>query len=312
MSSLPDTMTLNVLLVDDQASTRLMVRAILDHAGHRVQECSTGADALAALTTSVFDCAVIDVHLPDMSGFELLRRCDVSSSRPSTVISMTSMPTTALVAEATAEGIDVVLKKPITGEQLATALASTTQNRLAPDSLVFVQDPIDPKVFSGIRALGDSDLIQRFIDQAIADATACVEAMDEISEEKAAGAWLAHAQALHGVALTLGARHLSAATSNALALSQTELFRDMSYLRREFARLITEARQWLDEHTTLLSSRERDCLRLAAAGHGTKRIASALEITEPTVKFHLMNAASKLQARGRVQSVARALELGAI
>ncbi len=305
-------MTLNVLLVDDQPSTRLMVRAMLDHAGHEVRECSTGTDALAALAASVFDCAVIDVHLPDMSGFELLRRCDVSSLRPSTVISMTSMPTGALVAEANATGVSIVLKKPVTGEQLGAALAAATRNRSASDPLVFGEDPIDAKVFSGIRALGDNELIQRFIDQSIADATACVEAMTDIAPEITIDVWRAQAQALHGVALTLGARRLSTATSDALALPQAELVNCMGDRTNEFARLIAEARYWLDEHTALLSSRERDCLRLAAAGHGTKRIASALEITEPTVKFHLMNAASKLHAKGRVQTVARALELGAI
>ena len=81
---------------------------------------------------------------------------------------------------------------------------------------------------------------------------------------------------------------------------------------RQFASLLDEAQQLLVENLGLLTNRERDCLRLAAQGLCTKSIAEQLVIAEPTVNFHLQNAAVKLRARGRTQAVARAVRMGAI
>jgi len=150
------------------------------------------------------------------------------------------------------------------------------------------------------------------VDQAIADARQCIEDLAPIDARTNPDDWRNAVQNLHGVALTVGARRLASATADAATLSDNELVTRADELRQEFAKLLEEARAWLDEHGRLLSARERDCLRLAAAGFGTKGIADKLAIAEPTVKFHLNNAATKLDARGRVQAVAKAVKLGAI
>ncbi|MBK7217650.1 MAG: response regulator transcription factor [Candidatus Promineofilum sp.] len=61
-----------------------------------------------------------------------------------------------------------------------------------------------------------------------------------------------------------------------------------------------------------LSEREREILRLLAAGDSNKEIAAALYITEGTVKNHVTNILGKLDARDRTQAALRARELGLI
>lgn len=61
-----------------------------------------------------------------------------------------------------------------------------------------------------------------------------------------------------------------------------------------------------------LSRRERDCLSWAATGKSSWEIGQLLSISEATVNFHLANAASKLDARGRTLAIAKAMRLGLI
>lgn len=61
-----------------------------------------------------------------------------------------------------------------------------------------------------------------------------------------------------------------------------------------------------------LSSREREVLRLVAAGRSNKEIASALHVAERTVKFHVTSIFNKLGAENRAQAVAIAIERGLV
>lgn len=62
--------------------------------------------------------------------------------------------------------------------------------------------------------------------------------------------------------------------------------------------------------TGALSRREREVLRLVAAGRSNKQIAGALGITERTVKFHVASILNKLGADNRAQAVALAGQRG--
>ena len=61
-----------------------------------------------------------------------------------------------------------------------------------------------------------------------------------------------------------------------------------------------------------LSAREREVLRLVAHGRSNKEIASALDIAERTVKFHVTAIFNKLGAENRAQAVALAMERGLV
>ena len=60
-----------VLIVDDDASFRAFVSRILATAGHATVEAATGEDALAAVHSERPTLVLLDVSLPDISGFEV-------------------------------------------------------------------------------------------------------------------------------------------------------------------------------------------------------------------------------------------------
>jgi CheY-like chemotaxis protein len=62
-----------ILLVDDDAGKRYTLAKTLLRAGFEVREVATGAEALEMLSARP-DLVILDVKLPDISGFEVCRR----------------------------------------------------------------------------------------------------------------------------------------------------------------------------------------------------------------------------------------------
>jgi CheY-like chemotaxis protein len=61
-----------LLIVEDNAAEQLSIKELLDHVDIEIVTTDTGAGALSTLRDSPCDCVVLDLRLPDMSGFEVL------------------------------------------------------------------------------------------------------------------------------------------------------------------------------------------------------------------------------------------------
>jgi two-component system OmpR family response regulator len=69
-----DTPEASLLVVDDEPNIRELLSASLRFVGFKVVSAATGADALAAVARERPDLVVLDVMLPDMNGFAVVRR----------------------------------------------------------------------------------------------------------------------------------------------------------------------------------------------------------------------------------------------
>lgn len=69
---MPKTFPFRILLVDDNAALLAATEAILSEAGYQVNTARDGFEALASLRGSVPELLITDLHMPGMSGFELL------------------------------------------------------------------------------------------------------------------------------------------------------------------------------------------------------------------------------------------------
>ena len=81
-------MACSVLIVDDHRGFRVWARGFLEAAGYRVAgEAGDGQDAIRVAGRSRPDVVLLDVHLPDMDGFEVARRlADVDGEGPDVVL----------------------------------------------------------------------------------------------------------------------------------------------------------------------------------------------------------------------------------
>lgn len=60
-----------ILIVDDDAHIRELVRLLLDHEGFRIYEATDGVEALALLESVQVDMVILDIMMPNMDGWEL-------------------------------------------------------------------------------------------------------------------------------------------------------------------------------------------------------------------------------------------------
>jgi HAMP domain-containing protein/CheY-like chemotaxis protein/signal transduction histidine kinase len=63
-----------LLIVEDNPAEQISIRELLGHDDIDVSVVSTGAEALEVVTREQFDCVVLDLRLPDMTGFDILER----------------------------------------------------------------------------------------------------------------------------------------------------------------------------------------------------------------------------------------------
>jgi HAMP domain-containing protein/CheY-like chemotaxis protein/signal transduction histidine kinase len=62
-----------LLVVEDNAAERMSIAELLGHDDIDIASAESGQEALSALRNEMFDCVVLDLRLPDMSGFDVLQ-----------------------------------------------------------------------------------------------------------------------------------------------------------------------------------------------------------------------------------------------
>ena len=111
-----------VLLVDDHPSFRASARAILEESGFEiVGEATDGSSALALLRELQPDVVLLDVQLPDMSGFDVCEECgDLDRTAVILVSSRDASEYGELVAASGARGF--IPKADLSGDAVVSLL----------------------------------------------------------------------------------------------------------------------------------------------------------------------------------------------
>ncbi len=112
-----------VLLVEDEPLVAEVVTALLQRQGHRVVHAPQGLAALAELEAGGFDLALLDLDLPGIDGFALARLVR-ARGHALPMLALTARSDADAEPAARAAGMDGFLRKPVTGETLAGALAA--------------------------------------------------------------------------------------------------------------------------------------------------------------------------------------------
>lgn len=112
-----------VLLVDDDPELRAALRVALESTGYRLLEAADGRSALGLLRESEPSLVLLDVILPDISGYEVceqLRKWSKHAHRPVVMLSARAYPEDRV--HALEAGADEFLSKPVSFEKLFASL----------------------------------------------------------------------------------------------------------------------------------------------------------------------------------------------
>lgn len=114
--------SLDVLLVEDDATVAEVIVGLLAAAGHRARHVSNGLAALAELKSAPCDLALLDLDLPGIDGLQLARaiRAGIAPTLP--LIAVTARSVGDEEAQIRAAGMNALLRKPLTGAMLAEAI----------------------------------------------------------------------------------------------------------------------------------------------------------------------------------------------
>jgi CheY-like chemotaxis protein len=114
-----------ILVVDDEPTVCRAIQMMLKYDGHRVQTAECAATALVLFAQNHFDIVITDYLMPEMKGDELVAR--IKLLRPGQPIIMaTAFAEDFIVNGRPARGVNCVLQKPFSLEELRAAVAKVT------------------------------------------------------------------------------------------------------------------------------------------------------------------------------------------
>lgn len=122
---------IHLLIVDDNVATRYALRRRLEQHGYQVAEAGTGRDGLEMIAAQPPDALILDVNLPDMSGFDIVRTLRAESPTallPVIHVSAASIQTGDIITGLNA-GADAYLIHPVDTDVLLATLRTLLRVR---------------------------------------------------------------------------------------------------------------------------------------------------------------------------------------
>ena len=213
--------SLNVLVAEDNRTNQLVIRKILERAGHAVTMVEDGQAALEKLSENVFDLALMDVNMPVMNGVDAARFYQFVGPPE------TRTPIAALTADATPEaerrcldaGMIACITKPLEARQLVAWLDAFARDRSpahkapgdveqarAPEPATSEAQPIDDVALKDLKSLGGDEFVSEIVDQVLADAANVLKSLHVAVADGDVQKFRDEAHALRSCAANVGAQ----------------------------------------------------------------------------------------------------------
>ncbi|NUS37491.1 MAG: response regulator [Lysobacter sp.] len=257
--------SLTVLVADDQEANRTVLQRLLERAGHRVAFAEDGEQALDRLLAESFDAIFLDLHMPGMSGFDVIRQARVmEAGRARTpIIVLSADATVEARREAERAGAFAFLTKPVVVLQLLDTLARAAGG-LGATATAEVGEQAASRNTQGsvLRELAGMQLgerfLEEFVDQCLRDLGRCMSNAQQAASARDGEALHEAAHAMRGVAENLGAGPLVERCRELMRMGNEALARDGLRLTADLGPLVElTARRARAEVQELLSRGQR-------------------------------------------------------
>ncbi|MCC7633403.1 response regulator [Stenotrophomonas rhizophila] len=254
--------SLRVLVADDHEANRMVLQRLLEKAGHKVFCVNGGEQVLDLMEQADFDTAIVDLHMPGMSGLDLLKQLRVMQAS-----GMPYMPVMVLSADVTPDsilrceqaGARAFLAKPVVATRLLDVLADIAAN-IRPEAGIqavsaapMAAGALDPAVLDELAALGMGEgFEQQFIAQCLSDVDGCMSRIQHSGDQQSWDQLREHAHALRGVASNLGLVQVATAGGELMRMADWQLKAEWSLRLSNLANALRQARKALDARAAAL------------------------------------------------------------
>ncbi|MCW8858216.1 MAG: sigma-54 dependent transcriptional regulator [Deltaproteobacteria bacterium] len=118
----------NLLVIDDEASMRHMLRLVLEQNHYRVTEAQNGAQAINLIYKEKFDFILSDIRMPDMDGLTFLEQPEIRAL-DSTIIMMSAYGSIDTALECMKRGAYDYISKPFKPDEVVLTLRKAEERR---------------------------------------------------------------------------------------------------------------------------------------------------------------------------------------
>ena len=137
-------MTAKILVVDDDASHRTMLKAVLSAEGYQVQEADDGDTACREVEKNIFDLVLMDLRMKRMHGDAAQKKIyEISPGTP--VVIMTAYGSVRSAVKALKAGAQNYLTKPIDVEELKILVVKTLHHRMLEEENLNLKERLDAR-----------------------------------------------------------------------------------------------------------------------------------------------------------------------
>jgi len=137
----------NILVIDDEEPNRLVMEALLSPLGHSVRLSASGEEGLREVRQSPPDVVLLDIQMPGIDGFEVVRRLKQGElTRGIPVIMVTGLTDEEAREKALEAGADDFLSKPVDRTELRTRVRSLLKVKAYHDHLLDHQKVLEAEV----------------------------------------------------------------------------------------------------------------------------------------------------------------------
>nr|WP_269204249.1 response regulator [Lysobacter silvisoli] len=256
---------LRVLIADDQQANRTVLTRILERAGHRVTAVNDGEQALDQLESAQFELAVLDMHMPGLSGLDVIRQLrfmQAGTGRSTPTIILSADATLQASEAANEAGAMAFLTKPIVVGKLLETIADVLDSQKLPAvrAVSDISRPLtNPAVLAELAEMGlGEQFLRDFVEQCLKDAGGCQQELERVGQARNWEQFREVAHAYKGVAENLGAHSIAERCSQIMRASD-------EVLAREQAKLVTDLSGQL---AAVTDASRHEVARLSRGGRG--------------------------------------------
>ncbi len=247
---------LSILVAEDNPINQRVIRGMLKHAGFEAYLARDGEEALAMLESDdqAYNLAIIDMHMPQLSGPEVVQRWRFMEKGHLPIIMLTADARAEAQAQCEAAGADAFLTKPVNSRELVDLIARlASQQPLAspvpPPHPAPMPSELDENVLNDLGQLGGHAFVKELVSSFEEDSERSMRDIERALASQDYGQWHDQLHMLKGGASDVGANRLAQMCAEAERIKPYELAGSQARLKLDAVRIaLTEVQAALTDY----------------------------------------------------------------